>query len=203
MTVSHAGPGRPLVRFVLRVLGGLAPAFALWYFAAPILLWPVRIVVELVARGGFGDLVETVEASGATLTFVTTLRPGLSTAVSGQITVDVDMLLYSYGMPLLAALVWAAREERWALRLAAGYALLVPFAVWGALADFLKAVAITSSPLVASQTGFVPWQREAIAFAYQFGTLILPAVVPAVVWILMHRAFLERLRGADGNGTLR
>ena len=33
-----------------------------------------------------------------------------------------------------------------------------------------------------------------IAFAYQFGSLILPAVVPAVAWVLTHRAFLERLR---------
>ena len=35
---------------------------------------------------------------------------------------------------------------------------------------------------------------ELIAFAYQFGSLILPAVVPAVLWVLLHRAFLERLR---------
>ena len=43
---------------------------------------------------------------------------------------------------------------------------------------------------VASQTGFVSWQREAIAFAYQFGTLILPAVVPVVIWVLLNRAFV-------------
>jgi hypothetical protein len=33
-----------------------------------------------------------------------------------------------------------------------------------------------------------------IAFSYQFGTLILPTVVPAVAWVLTHRQFLERLR---------
>jgi hypothetical protein len=70
----------------------------------------------------------------------------------------------------------------------------VPFVAWGVLADFLKNVAITSGPLVASQTGFSAWQREAIAFAFQFGSLILPTVVPAVAWVLTHRAFLERLR---------
>jgi hypothetical protein len=37
-----------------------------------------------------------------------------------------------------------------------------------------------------------------IAFAYQFGTLIMPTVVPAVVWVVTHRAFLERMRGATG-----
>jgi hypothetical protein len=49
---------------------------------------------------------------------------------------------------------------------------------------------------VASQTGFSAWQREVIAFAYQFGTLILPTVVPAILWVLLHRGFLERMRGA-------
>ena len=70
----------------------------------------------------------------------------------------------------------------------------LPFVAWGVLADFLKNIAITSGPLVASQTGFSAWQREAIAFAFQFGSLILPTVVPAVTWVLTHRAFLERLR---------
>ena len=70
----------------------------------------------------------------------------------------------------------------------------MPFVAWGGLADFLKNVAITMGPHFASQTGFAGWQREAIAFSYQFGALILPAVVPAVAWVLTHRAFLERLR---------
>jgi hypothetical protein len=50
---------------------------------------------------------------------------------------------------------------------------------------------------VALQTNLNAWQREVVAFCYQFGTLILPTVVPAVVWVLMHRRFLEKLAGRD------
>jgi hypothetical protein len=184
-----------LGRFIMKVLSWLPATFALWYFAAPVLLWPVRLVAELVTRVAFADLVHAIERNGATLTFVTTLKPGSAIAASGQVAVDVDMLVYSFGLPLFAALVLAAREPGWLRRLVAGYAVLVPFIAWGVLADFLKNVAITSGPFVASQTGFVAWQRETIAFAFQFGSLILPTVAPAVVWVLMHRAFLERLRG--------
>jgi hypothetical protein len=99
-------------------------------------------------------------------------------------------------LPLYAALVLAAREPGWPRRLFVGYAVLVPFVAWGVLADFLKNAAITAGPFVASQTGFVAWQRESIAFAFQFGSLILPTVVPAVAWVLTHRAFLERLKSA-------
>jgi len=180
-------------RFVIKVLAWLPPAFALWYFTAPVLLWPVQLVLETVCRFGFADLVRGVELSGAAFTFATSLRPG-EAAGAGTVTVDVDGLLYSYGLPFLAALILAAREPGWPRKLALGYAVLVPAMAWGILASFLKTVAIASGPLVASQTGFSAAQREVIAFAYQFGTLILPTVTPAVAWVLMHRRLLERLR---------
>jgi hypothetical protein len=186
---------RPLPRFILVVLAWLPAAFALWYFAAPILLWPAKLVVEAIALAVFDDLVRAIEQHGAVLTFATTLRPGQAAATWGQITVDVNALLYSFGLPLYAALVVAAREPRWPRKLAIGYAVLLPVVAWGVLADFLKNVAITSGPLVASQTGFSSVQREAIVFAFQFGSLILPTVVPAATWVLTHRALLERLRG--------
>lgn len=189
----------PLGRFVLKVLVWLPLAFVVWYFGAPLLLWPVQMIVALIARVGMPDLVTAVEQSGAIFTFATSLKPGAGLAASSHITVDVDGLLYAFGMPLFAALVLAAREPRWPRTLAIGYAVQVPFVAWGVLADFMKNVAITSGPLVASQTGFSAWQREAIAFAFQFGSLILPTVVPAVTWVLTHRAFLERLRGRTAN----
>jgi len=185
----------PLGRFVLKVLVWLPVAFVVWYFASPILLWPVRWILAAIAHAGLSDLVTSVEQNAANFTFATTLKPGEALATSAHITVDVDGLLYSFGMPLFAALVLAAREPQWRRTLAIGYAVQLPFVAWGVLADFLKNVAITSGPLVTSQAGFAGWQREAIAFAFQFGSLILPTVVPAVTWVLTHRAFLERLRG--------
>jgi len=184
----------PLVNFIVKVFGWLPVAFAVWYFAAPLLFWPAAVIVELIARAGFANLVQGIEQAGATLVLATTLKPGGTSAQSSQITVDVDMLLYGIGLPLYAALVLAAGEPGRARRIVVGYAVLVPIVAWGVLADFLKTVAIASGPLVASQTGFVAWQRELIAFAYQFGSLILPTVAPAVAWVLTHRAFLERLK---------
>ena len=141
----------------------------------------------------FGDIVRGVEQSGALATFVTALHaPGA--AATGIITVDVNLLLYSFGLPLFVALTLAARERRWKRHLVVGYVALQPIVAWGVLADFLKNVAITAGPAVASQTGFVAWQREAIAFAFQLGSLILPAVVPAVLWVALHGRFISALR---------
>jgi len=186
---------RPLFRFVVVVLAWLPVAFGVWYVLAPIILWPAQLLVTAIARIGFGDLVSNVEAHGATLSFVTTLKPGQA-AAGGILSVDVNMLLYSFGLPLFVALTLAVRERGWWRALLIGYAAMLPFIAWGVVADFLKNIAITSSPLVTSQAGFSALERDMIAFAYQFGSLILPAVVPAVAWVLTHRAFLERLRAS-------
>ncbi|MGC1816351.1 MAG: exosortase H-associated membrane protein [Casimicrobiaceae bacterium] len=179
--------------FVLRTLAWLPMAFAVWYFAAPLLLAPVAWMVRVIADVALPGLLRSIEQSASTLTFVTTLRPGFAVE-HGVVTVDVNLLLYSFGLPMFVALTLAAREPAWKRNLVIGYAVLLPFTAWGVLADFLKNVAITAGPAVASQTGFTAWQREVIAFAYQFGTLILPAVAPAVVWVTTHGRFLAGLR---------
>ncbi len=184
-----------LPRFVVVTLGFLPVTFALWYFAGPLFTWPVRLIVDAVSRAGFSDIVRAVEQQSSVISFVTALRPGTGTG-GGTINVDVNTLLYSYGMPMFAALTLAARDGRYLRKLAIGIAVLLPFVAWGVLADFLKNIAFTAGPLVASQTGFSGTQREFIAFAYQFGALILPTVAPAAAWVLMHRGFLERMRTA-------
>jgi hypothetical protein len=183
----------PLLRFVLITLAWLPVAFAAWYVLAPVILFPAQLLVRGAVDLTLRDLVRDIEAHGGVLSFVTTLRPGAAQA-GGVLTVDVNMLLYAFGLPLFVALTLAAHQVRMGRALLIGYLAMLPFIAWGVLADFLKNIAITAPPLVASQAGFGARGRDMIAFAYQFGSLILPAVVPAVTWVLTHRAFLERMR---------
>ena len=185
--------GRPSTvgGFALRTLAWLPVAFFIWYFTAAIILYPAVIFIRALAS--VGHLVRAVEQSGSVVTFITTLKA--STVASGAVlTVDVNLLLYSFGLPLLAALTLATRERAWKQRLAIGYAVLLPCIAASVFADFLKNVAHTAGPSIAAQAGFTTWEREAIAFAYQFGALILPTVAPAVAWVAMHGGFLSSLR---------
>jgi hypothetical protein len=188
-----------LPRFVLRVVAWLPLTFAVWYLAAPLLVWPVALLAELITRTTF-DWVKSVEQMGPLITFVTSLKPdeGANAAgVKAVISVESNVLLFSFGLPMLAALILAAQEPRRVGMLLIGYAVLLPFQTFSVVADFLKNAAILAGPAVASQTNLDAWQREVIAFCYQFGTLILPTVAPVIVWVLMHRRFLERLSGRD------
>jgi len=115
----------PLTRFILAVLAWLPATFAIWYFAAPILLSPAALLAEVVGRTGFADLLRTVEQTRPVVTFTTTLKPGQAIA-GGIVTVDVNMLLYSFGLPLFAALTLAAREGNRIRTLLIGYGVLLP-----------------------------------------------------------------------------
>jgi hypothetical protein len=188
-----------LPRFVLRVIAWLPLTFAVWYLAAPLLVWPVALLAELFTRSTF-DWVKSVEQMGPLITFVTSLKPaeGANPAgVKAVVSVESNVLLFSFGLPMLAALILAAREPHRVRMLLIGFVVLLPFQTFSVVADFLKNVAILAPPAVSSQTGINAFQREVIAFCYQFGTLILPTVAPAIVWVLMHRGFLEKLSGRD------
>ncbi len=184
----------PFAQFVLRVLGWLVVTLFVWWFTSPLLTWPVALLADLSARIGFADLVQTVEQHGDSISFVTSLKAASSTIggnPSGLVSDKIDVRHYSFGLPLLAALILAARAPHRLRNLLIGFAVSVPFQTWGVLAEFLSDVASGFGPIVASQTGFSAGQRELITFAYQFGTLILPTVVPAIVWVLMHRSVLQ------------
>jgi hypothetical protein len=187
-----------LARFVLRVVAWLPLTFAVWYLAAPLLVWPVELFAELVTRSAF-DWVKSVEQTGPLLTFVTLLKPAeaSNTGVKAVVSVESNVLLFSFGLPMLAALILAAREPHRVRMLLIGFVVLLPFQTFSVVSDFLKNVAILAGPAISSQTGINAFQREVIAFCYQFGTLILPTVAPAIVWVLMHRRFLEKLSGRD------
>jgi hypothetical protein len=185
----------PLMRFVLITFAWLPPMFAVWYIAAPILIFPAKLLTQVFTKFAFGDLVEQILMESRDLVFVTSLRLGETMPGNAVVTVDVNALLYSFGLPMLAALILAAHEKGFWKKLLIGYLVIVPFIVWGVTADFLKNINFSAGSFVAAQVGFSSLQREFVAFAYQFGTLILPTVVPAIVWVLTHRRFLERLRG--------
>jgi hypothetical protein len=190
----------PVGRFVLRVAAWLPAAFLVWYLAGPVLAWPIALLTSAVTRLAFVDLVQAVEQQGHVLAIVSTLRATLATtadAAGGVISVEVNVLLYSFGLPMLAALILAARQPRPVRKIILAYAVLAPFVTWGVVAEFLKHLVFDTSAAVAAQAGFGPLQREVIAFAYQFGSLILPTVAPAVFWVLTHRRFLETFAAAE------
>jgi len=183
--------GPSLGKFVLGTVLLLPPCLAAWYFSAPYHA-PVAgalsgKLVELFAPG----VVSALERSGTDLVFVTTLEVHPAPGQTALLLPEVNPLLYTYGLGFFLALMLAARVRWW--KVLAGIALLLPFQSWGIAFDFLAQVAIKLGPDIRAQTGLSGWRVEAIALGYQVGTLILPTLVPVVLWALFSRKFIESL----------
>jgi hypothetical protein len=174
--------------FVLRTALWLAPCFAAWYLTARfhgIAAGEVARALVLALKPG---LVSALERQGSDLVFVTTLLVHPTPDATGVLVTEVNPLLYTYGLPLFVALMLAARARGW--KIVAGAALLLPFQGWGIAFDFLAQVGVRAGREVSVQAGLAGWS-EAIALAYQAGSLLLPALVPVFLWGAFNRPLID------------
>lgn len=193
----------PVGGFFLRVLLWLPLAFFAWYYTAALLTLPVTLVVDAVLTAAFPELVRAVEHAGHSVDVVTALtlaEAGIvhPQAERGLLVFSVNPLIYEYSIPLLFALVLASpgSEGRKLAVMGIGLLVLLPVTAFGVAMDILKSLAFGYGPQVSAALGAGPMLRNLLALAYQLGYLILPAVVPLVIWMVSYRDFVSELAPA-------
>ena len=155
-----------LARFVLRTLAWLPPCFAAWYLGAQIHTGIAAALARLVVAFFNAAIIKATEYPGLELRFVTTIEVP-SAAGRGVLAIEVNPLLYTYGLALFLALMLAARA-RWR-HVLLGAAILLPFQGWGIGFDLLAHLGVKLGPEVSAQAGLLG-SREFIALAER-GTL--------------------------------
>jgi len=207
MTIS------PLRRFLLSALLWLPFAFFLWFWFAGPLVWPVIQLAKLVLLKAWPSLFTAVnqgadllDAQGQVLG-----HPGYLMQISSGVLVNVappgapaqfgfldpviNPMIYGYALPLFAGLVLAtplSRRQRFA-QITGGAGLIWLAQTFGVVAESLKSVSLDAGPAGIDAVHRAGVPLEAIALSYQFGYLILPALVPAALWIVCNRPFIESL----------
>ena len=187
----------PLWHFFLAALIWLPIWFVIWYNIAPILCQPViwlsTWTLDLIIPGVISETL----GYGRELQFATTITVAAQNAPPGtiaEIVVPVNVLMYSWNLPLLLGLLFAAEDRFFSLsRLSISYVALLPFQTWGVVFDVLKTLTIQAGPEVAEKVGISGWGREAIALGYQFGYLMLPVIAASSIWIALNRPLLTTL----------
>lgn len=172
-----------LRRFVLATFLWLPACFALWSWSSPV----HTEVLGWLARWGMGLLpgpgvLSAVERTGHELAFVSSVEvPG------GVLVGEVNALAYSYGLPVYFALCIAGRAPLG--RTLAGAAVLLPVVsaciCFAFLVQFLGA-----GPAIAAAAGITGWKAEAVALAYQLGTLLVPGLAPIAAWSVANREWI-------------
>jgi hypothetical protein len=172
-----------LGRLVLRIALWFAPCVVAWYFIAP---WADALVASgarILIGGVLPGVVRQAEVAAGELTFETAIAaPG----GGGVLTVDVNPLLYSYGIALYAAIVLGARTRGAWWTLPVGVAVVVAITAWGVAFDFMAHL-VRSAPGALASLGAGTVSRNLIALGYQMGSLLFPAVIPAALALAIAR----------------
>jgi hypothetical protein len=77
-------------------------------------------------------------------------------------------------------------------KLLGGSLLLLPAQAFSLTLDLLKQMAI-AMPGGAPALGIAQWQLEAIGLGYQLGALVVPTLVPVLLWLWLDQAAFNRL----------
>jgi hypothetical protein len=200
----------PLQRFAFAALLWLPLAFVIWAWWAPLWTWMPILIAKWLLPGVWPTLFSSIEQHGFQMEAITHLV-SMQTATDGhrglaETVLSLNPMIYGYGLPLLAGLTMAtpqsAGRRTWQL-------LLGLICIWlaqsfGIIAESLKLLALQSGPQGLSMVREAGLSTELVALCYQFGYLILPPLVPAVLWILCNRPFIDiltRRRLAEPNGA--
>lgn len=212
MTIS------PLRRFILAALLWLPFAFFLWFAFAAQFAWPVIHIAKAVLLKAWPAIytaisqgADVLDMSGRVLAhhdylmqfdsamLINVAAPGMP-AKFGFPEYVINPMIYGYSLPLFAGLVMATPNEKWrrAKQMLVGLLVLWLVQAFGVVCEALEIIGIKGGAEGAAAMHHAGISLDAIALCYQFGYLILPPLVPAVLWILFNRPFIEELtRSAD------
>jgi hypothetical protein len=109
----------------------------------------------------------------------------------------VNPLVYSYGLPLLFGLVMGSGVSlvRKLLVIIGGYFAVMLVQVWGVVWQSLKMLVFNFGPEARQVVADAGIPDELIALCYQLGVLILPPLIPVILWVLSNWALIEQFTG--------
>lgn len=186
---------KPVYIFFLEVLLWLPFTFFFWYWAAHVLTWPLTLLVRLVLLQLFPSWFTWIAQDGYLLEITSRLSPTAdATAQAGVLAFTANPLIYSYSLPFFMALSFASpapigsRLKRifWVWLL-----ILLPVQAFSVCVSVFKSL-LFDTP-AAAQLNLPAWSFELVALGFQFVTLILPPMLPIMLWMWLYQDYLQQL----------
>lgn len=190
---------KPLHRFIFGVVIWFPITFFIWYITANFHLAPIAWLSDQLFAWWMPDAVMWIKLDHNTLV----LASNFGANAAGQIVspptgndvlgFHLNPLIYSYSLPLLYSLILATPDKDKWLNLLWGTFLIIPTELFSMVFSILKTLTFDVGEVFQQQQNLSQVLVDAIAIAYQAGTLIIPMITPLIIWVAMHRKFLERL----------
>ena len=185
-----------LVTFALSAFVGVLALTLLWTKVSPWTSYPVAVISHMVLERVTPMWVRTVRIAPGRIEVDTTVEVPVEQAGGrrAEVTLDADPGRYAYGLPIFLALLVAARVSAKAggrlRRAVMGYLLLLPAQAASLVMFLLMQLALTARMDMAALR-VVGWELDVIVYGYQLGVLVLPTLMPVLVWLWLDRQFFS------------
>ena len=174
--------------------------FMLWYYLSAFHGTPVRMLAsEILSRVLGSEFLNIIPNPDRHYLFQVQTKipfqfPDGSRESLGFI---INPLIFGYGLPLLFGLVMASGVSllRKTGILLGGYVAVMLIQVWGVVWQALKMLAFNFGEDAHQVVINAGVSEELIALCYQLGVLILPPLVPIILWVLANWALIEQFTG--------
>lgn len=174
--------------------------FMLWYYLSAFHGVPVRVLASQILSAILGsDFLNIIPNPDRHYLFQVQTNiqfefPDGSREALGFI---VNPLIFGFGLPLLFGLVMASSASilRKLVILLGGYVIVMLIQVWGVVWQSLKMLAFNFGEEAHQVVANAGIADEVIALCYQLGVLILPPLVPIILWVLANWSLVEQFTG--------
>jgi hypothetical protein len=177
--------------FFVSALGWFLVSTLLWMQVSNWTSYPVAGLTHFVLEQSASSWVRSVSVAPGHIeveTRITVTLPGAQAAQGrAELVAEANPARYAYGLPLLVALLLAARSRHLLKKLTLGYLLLLIPQTFSLSFELLRQIMTAGG-----RTGGLnisQWQMEGIAMGYQMGSLLLPTLAPVLLWLWLERAF--------------
>lgn len=180
-----------LRQFLIFVFALLIPCFVLWGFISTVLATPVIGWTNIVMAAWFPDVVNMVYQQGSEAVLLTHFDD-----VNGQLVAAsdpraglgfmVNTRILSYSIPFFTALHFATEKKYYLANYIWGLLVLYPFFLLGLLSVCLKDL-MSLGPIFFDQPEVLVPNANVIGILYQLNVLIIPTLVPVLLWIWQNR----------------
>lgn len=175
-----------VLTFLGKVLLWMPVTFALWYFVVPGIIQVTSYIVDLLMSFFADHVIKSIEANVREISVITQF-------VNNSF--PVKAMNYAYSFPFLLAMILASPDT--VLGKLKKYLIsLVPLfliVVWGVSFDSVGVLAFKAGPEVAQQLNSTPTIRLLISLGMQLGKLIIPPLVPIILWLYLYRDYAHQL----------
>lgn len=199
--VSKKSSRRSIYRFFCEVLIWLVVCFVVWFLSARLLNIPLIWLSEWFLGWITGGVVDDVSMrSGEAYKIINQqfiIYTNIPPPGEQPVFAATMPLIYGYGLALFTAMTLATPKDenrKW-LEISIAYVVFLFVQLFGIMNQMFMQLVFYAPPEISRYFPWVENHIDLLGTSYQISTLVLPPVMPLILWILFNTTYMEKLVG--------